>query len=52
MDQGLKVSGIERAYVGAQNSNFYTVTLATPDIAVVRESTLGELAVGIETALV
>ena len=52
MDQGLKVSGIERAYVGAQNSNFYTVTLATPDIAVVRESTLGELAVGIVTALV
>lgn len=40
-DQGLKVSAVERAYVGTQNSNYYSVTLATPDIAVVRESTLG-----------
>jgi hypothetical protein len=45
MDQGLKLSAIERAYVGAQNSNFYTVTLATPDIAVIREGNLGLLAV-------
>lgn len=51
MDQGLKLSGLERAYVGAQNSNFYTVTIATPDIAVIRESTIGELAVGINTAV-
>ena len=50
-DQGLKLSGLERAYVGAQNSNFYTVTIATPDIAVIRESTIGELAVGIHTAV-
>ena len=50
-DQGLKITGIERAYVGAQTSNFYTVSIATPDIAVVRESSLGELAVGINTAV-
>ncbi|PNW28937.1 hypothetical protein [Formosa algae] len=49
-DQGLKLSGLERAYTGSQNSNFYTVTLATPDVAVIRESTIGELAVGINTA--
>lgn len=51
IDQGLKITGLERTYVGAQNSNFYTVTIATPDIAVVRESTLGELAVSINTAV-
>lgn len=51
MDQGLKMSSVERAYVGAQNSNFYTVTIATPDIAVIREGNLGELAVGINTAI-
>ena len=51
MDQGLKLSGVERAYVGAQTSNFYTVTLATPDIAVIRESGIAELAVGINTAV-
>lgn len=50
-DQGLKLSAVERAYVGSQNSNFYTVTLATPDIAVIRESTIGQLAVGINTAI-
>lgn len=50
-DQGLKLSGLERAYTGTQNSNFYTVTIATPDIAVIRESTIGELAVGINTAV-
>lgn len=49
-DQGLKLSGLERAYTGTQNSNFYTVTIATPDVAVVRESTIGELAVNINTA--
>jgi len=51
MDQGLKLSSVERAYVGAQNSNFYTVTLATPDIAVIREGNLGMLSVGINTAV-
>lgn len=50
-DQGLKLSGLERAYVGSQTSNFYTVTIATPDIAVIRESTIGELAVSINTAV-
>lgn len=51
IDQGLKLSGLERSYVGTQNSNFYAVTIATPDIAVVRESSLGELAVAINTAV-
>ncbi|WP_159021261.1 hypothetical protein [Formosa sp. L2A11] len=50
-DQGLKLSGLERAYTGAQNSNFYTITIATPDVAVIRESTIGELAVGVNTAV-
>ena len=50
-EQGLKLSGLERAYVGAQNSNFYTITIATPDVAVVRESSIGELAVSINTAV-
>jgi hypothetical protein len=51
IDQGLKLTGVERAYTGTQNSNFYTVTLATPDIAVIRESTLGKLAIAINTAV-
>lgn len=50
-DQGLKLSGLERAYTGTQNSNFYTVTIATPDIAVIRESTIANLAVNINTAV-
>lgn len=48
-DQGLKITALERAYTGAQNSNFYTVTIATPDIAVVRESTVGMLALSVVT---
>jgi len=44
-EQGLKLSAVERAYTGTQTSNFYQVTLATPDVAVVRESSLGLLAV-------
>lgn len=48
-DQGLKITAVERAYTGAQNSNFYTVTIATPDIAVVRESTVGMLALSVVT---
>lgn len=51
IDQGLKLSALERAYTGTQTSNFYTITLATPDIAVIRESTIGELAVAINTAI-
>lgn len=44
MDLGLKVSTIERPYTGAQNSNFYQVTLLTPEIDIVKESGLAELA--------
>lgn len=51
MDQGLKVSALERVYTGSQDSNFYKVTIATPDVAVVRESNLGELAVNINVAV-
>jgi len=51
MDQGLRLNGVERAYIGTQNSNFYAITIATPDIAVVRETTLGELAIAINTAI-
>lgn len=51
VDQGLKLSGLERAYTGSQNSNYYTVTIATPDVAVIRESTIGLLSVGINTAV-
>lgn len=50
-DQGLKLSGLERAYTGSQSSNFYSITIATPDVAVVRESTIAELAVSINTAI-
>jgi len=46
-DQGLKISAIERAYTGAQNSNFYQVTLITPELGIAKESSLGELAVNI-----
>lgn len=51
IDQGLKLGALERVYVGGQNSNYYSVTIASPDIAVVRESTTGELAVAIDTAV-
>lgn len=50
-DQGLKLSALERAYVGTQTSNFYQITLTTPDVAVVRESTVGLLSVAITTAV-
>tara|TARA_R110000822_G_scaffold161_1_gene695 strand:- start:2213 stop:2791 length:579 start_codon:yes stop_codon:yes gene_type:complete len=40
---GLKISGLGRAYVGAQTSNFYQVTIATPDVAVIRETSMGLL---------
>ena len=51
MDQGLKVSAIERTYTGSQDSNFYKVTIATSDVAVMRESNMGELAVNINVAI-
>ena len=50
-EHGLKLGSIEREYVGSQNSNFYSVTIQSPDIAVVRESTLGELATTIDTSV-
>lgn len=50
-DQGLKLSALERAYVGTQTSNFYQITLTTPDVAVVRESSVGLLSVAITTAI-
>lgn len=43
LDIGLDSSTVERPYTGDQSSNFYKVTLATPDIAIIRESTLGEM---------
>ena len=49
-DQGLTMSGAERAYVGSQKSNFYDVTLTTPEIGIVKESSMGLLAVNIITA--
>ncbi len=49
-EQGLKLNGLERTYTGSQNSNFYACTLATPDVAVVRESQMAELALTVTTA--
>ncbi len=50
-EHGLKMSAVDRAYTGAQNSNFYSVTIATPDVAVVKESQMGELAVSIDPSV-
>lgn|SRR5690554_6774401 len=50
MEHGLKVGELSREYVGSENSNFYSVTIQTPDVAVVRESGLPELALSIEVA--
>ena len=47
IDVGLKILTVEREYVDSQDSNFYKVTLATPDKGIVRESTIGELALTI-----
>ena len=49
-DQGLTMSGAERAYIGSQKSNFYDVTLSTPEIGIMKESSIGHLAVNIITA--
>jgi hypothetical protein len=45
MYQGLRVSEISRSYTGSQNSNFYQVTIATPDINVIKEPSLSELSI-------
>jgi len=42
-DQGLTMSAVERPYTGSQKSNFYDVTISTPEIAVVREGNMGYL---------
>jgi hypothetical protein len=44
---GLRVSGIERSYTGSQNSNFYSVTIATPEIYVLSEPYLSKLSVAL-----
>ena len=49
-DQGLTMTGAERAYTGSQKSNFYDVTLTTPEIGIMKESSIGHLAVNIITA--
>lgn len=46
-DQGLTMSGAERAYTGSQKSNFYDVTLTTQEIGIMKESSMGLLAVNI-----
>jgi len=43
MEHGLKLTEMTREYVGNQNANFYGLTIATPDIAAVRESSLPQL---------
>ena len=50
-DQGLTMTGAERAYIGSQKSNFYDVTLTTPEIGIMKESSIGHLAVNIITAV-
>jgi hypothetical protein len=50
-DQGLTMTGAERAYIGSQKSNFYDVTLSTPEIGIMKESSIGHLAVNIITAV-
>lgn len=52
MSQGLKVTGIDRTYTGSQNSNFYQVTIATPEINVIKEPSLSELSVDLDNGSV
>jgi hypothetical protein len=52
MEQGLRLSGIERSYVGSINSNYYSVTIATPDYYVVKETNIGELSVHLNDAII
>ena len=40
---GLTFKSISRQYSGAQNSNFYSITLGTADTAILKEDTMGEL---------
>ena len=50
VDQGLTLSAVERPYVGSQKSNFYDVTISTPEIGVMKEGTMGILALNIVVA--
>lgn len=50
LEQGLKISALERTYIGTQTSNSYMVTLSTPDIAGVKEWALPKLATAVVTA--
>lgn len=52
MSQGLKVTGIDRTYTGSQNSNFYQVTIATPEINVIKEPSLSELSIYLDNGSV
>lgn len=47
-EQGLKLSGLDRPYTGSQASNFYSITIATPDIAVIKERSIGELSLKLD----
>lgn len=40
---GLSLKSISRQYTGSQNSNFYSITLGTSDIAVLKEDAMGKL---------
>ena len=48
IDRGLEVGNISRAYNGSQNSNFYTVSISTPDRAKLIESSLSETTIKLE----
>ena len=50
-EQGLYLSGAERAYVVTQKSNFYDVTIATRDLGIMKETFMPYLAVNIVTAV-
>jgi len=41
LEQGLALESVERQYIGSQASNFYKVTLSTPDIVALKESHVG-----------
>ena len=51
IQHGLTLGSLERAYVGSQNSNFYSITIGTPEVGQMKESSMGELAVLIVTAV-
>ena len=42
-DQGLTLTAADRPYTGSQKSNFYDVTISTPEIGVIKEGSMGYL---------